>query len=399
MSEPAPGRRAFSIVFLTVLLDLTGFAMILPQIPFYALELNATPAQVGMLFSSYSLAQFLFAPLLGRFSDRVGRRPVLLAALCGSAASHLLFAFAGSFAMLIVARSLAGVAASFSLAQAYAADISSSQDRSRAMGLMGAAFGIAFVVGPLLGWGLGELEPRVVPLTAAALSAAGFLVALLRLPESLPAEVRERAAEARTGPSGLSRVRRDGLLGGLLLLFFLVMFCFSIFESTLALYCQRRFALGRAETSGLFALVGIVLVVVQGGLLGRLVKRFGEKRLILAGIGLMGAGVAVLPAAPTLALFAACLCLLAAGSGLHNPSTLGLLSRLTGEGGQGGILGLSRSSAALARTLGPALGTWMFGAAGAPWPFWTAGALLLAALLGAWTVLSRVGRVALATPS
>lgn len=389
MSEPAAGRRVFSIVFLTILLDLTGFAMILPQIPFYALELRATPAQIGLLFSSYSLAQFLFAPLLGRLSDRVGRRPVLLAALCGSAASHLLFAFAGSFAMLIAARSLAGIAASFSLAQAYAADISASQDRSKAMGLMGAAFGIAFVVGPLLGWGLGELEPRVVPLTAAALSASGFLIALLRLPESLPAKVRERS-DSSIGPSGLSRARRDGVLGGLLLTFFLVMFCFSIFESTLALYCQRRFALGRAETSGLFALVGIVLVVVQGGLLGRLVRRFGEKRLILAGIGLMAAGVAVLPAAPTLALFAACLFLLAAGTGLHNPSTLGLLSRLTDEGSQGSILGLSRSLGALARTFGPALGTWIFGAAGVSWPFWTAGALLLVALLGAWTVLSRV---------
>lgn len=389
MSAPA-GRRAFTVVFLTILLDLTGFAMILPQLPFFALELRATPAQVGVLFSCYSLAQLLSAPVLGVLSDRAGRRPVLLAALCGSAVSHLLFAFAGSFVMLVVARSLAGVAASYSLGQAYAADVSSGPDRSRAMGLLGAAFGIAFVVGPLLGWGLGELEPRVVPLTAAALSAAGFLLALLRLPESLPAGMRRSPAGADSGTGGFGSALRDGVLGGLLLLFFLVMFCFSIFESTLALYGQDRFALGRAETSGLFALVGIVLVVVQGGLLGRLVKRFGERRLILAGIGLMTVGVVLLPAAPTLALFAMCLFLLAAGSGLHNPSTLGLLSRFTDEGSQGGTLGLSRSSAALARTLGPALGTSLFAAAGAAWPFWTAGALLLAALLVARGVLSRL---------
>jgi MFS family permease len=182
-----------------------------------------------------------------------------------------------------------------------------------------------------------------------------------------------------------------------MLLFFLVMFCFSLFEATLALYCQRRFAFGRSETSWLFAFVGIVLVVVQGGLLGRLVRRFGERRLILSGIGLMAAGLATLPTAPTPVLLGVCLSLLAIGSGVHNPSTLGLLSRITKEESQGGTIGLSRSFGALARTLGPATGTWIFGAAGAPWPFWTAGALMLVALLIAWGVLNRVALAPLTT--
>jgi multidrug resistance protein len=402
VSEPVagpatvPGRRASATVFVTILLDLIGFGMILHLLPFYAQELHASAAQIGLLFSSYSLAQLLFAPLLGRLSDRIGRRPVLLVSICGSAAAHLMFAFAGSFAGLVMARSLAGVAAAnYSIAQAYMADVSSAEDRSRAMGLVGAAFGIGFVLGPALGGILAQFGARTVPLTAAGLSTLNFLIALVWLPESLPPEVRARSqAQPWIDPSGLARLWRNAPLRGLMLLFFLVTFCFSLFEATLALYCQSRFRFGRAETAYLFAFVGIVLVVVQGALLGRLVQRFGERRLILAGIALMAAGLAVLPAAPTLGLLAASLSLLAVGSGVHNPSTLGLLSRLADEGSQGGTIGLSRSFGALARTLGPATGTWIFGTAGAPWPFWTAGALMLVALLIAWEVL---GQVALAT--
>ena len=392
MSAP-PRRRALTTVFVTILLDLIGFGMILPTLPYYAQELHATPAKIGLLFSCYSLAQLLFAPMLGRLSDRVGRRPVLLATICGSVAGHLIFAFAHTFAILVLARSLAGVAASnYSIAQAYMADVSPAEDRARAMGMVGAAFGIGFVLGPALGGILAGLGPRSVPLAAAGLSAINFVSALLWLPESLSPEVRARrqAPWSWLDLPSLGRVWRNPPLRGLMLLFFLVMFCFAVFEATLALYCQNRFGFGRATTSYLFAYVGVVLVVVQGGLLGRLVKKFGERRLILAGIGLMAAGMAVLPSAPNPVFFAGCLTLLAIGSGVHNPSTLGLLSRITDEGSQGGTIGISRSFGALARTLGPATGTWIFGVAGASWPFWTAGALMLVALLVAWGVLSRV---------
>lgn len=392
MSAP-PRRRALTTVFVTILLDLIGFGMILPTLPYYAQELHATPAKIGLLFSSYSLAQLLFAPMLGRLSDRIGRRPVLLATICGSVAGHLIFAFAHSFTILVLARSLAGVAAAnYSIAQAYMADVSAAEDRARAMGLVGAAFGIGFVLGPALGGILSEAGARAVPLAAAGLSAINFVSALLWLPESLSPEVRARTRVPWSWldlPS-LGRVWSNPPLRGLMLLFFLVMFCFAVFEATLALYCQNRFGFGRATVSYLFAYVGVVLVVVQGGLLGRLVRKFGERRLILAGIGLMAAGMALLPSAPNPVVFAGCLTLLAIGSGVHNPSTLGLLSRITDEGSQGGTIGISRSFGALARTLGPATGTWIFGTAGASWPFWTAGALMLVALLVARGVLGRV---------
>ncbi len=393
MSAPA-GRRASLTVFTTILLDLIGFGMLLPLLPFYAQKLHASPAEVGLLFSSYSLAQLLFSPLLGWLSDRVGRRPVMLASIFGSAAAHLMFALADSFALLVLARSLAGVAASnYSIAQAYMADVSTAESRSKAMGLVGAAFGIGFVLGPALGsvLSLTPYGPQAVPLTAAALSGINFLFALLWLPESLPREVRERRqAQPWIDLPGFGRTWRNAPLRGMMVLFFLVMFCFSLFEATLALYCQHQLQFDEHRTSLLFVFVGVVLVVVQGGLLGRLIRRFGERRLILGGIALMAVGLAALPAYPSLGLLLASLLLLAVGSGVHNPSTLGLLSQITDPESQGSTIGLSRSFGALARTLGPVTGTWIFAVAGPAWPFWTAGALMLVALVVARGVLSRV---------
>lgn len=398
-SGPAPPRRrALTAIFVTVLLDLIGFGMILPLLPFYGQELHATAFEIGLLFSSYSLAQLVFAPLLGRLSDRVGRRPVLLVSIAGSLAAYLLFAAASSFAVLLLARTLAGIAASnYAIAQAYVADVSSRENRSKAMGLIGSAFGIGFVLGPALGALLPLLGgPRLVPLTAVVLSAVNLAIAIAWLPESLSAELRGRSRQGSwLDFADLRAAFRHAPLRGLMLLYFLVLFCFSMMEATLALFCQDRFGFGAAGTGGLFVYVGVLLVVVQGGLLGRLVRRFGERRLILAGILLMASGLALLPFAPAseppvgiaLALVLSSLALLAVGQGMNQPSTLGLLSRMTDDSSQGSTIGLTRSFGALARTLGPAAGTWIFGAVGSGWPFWTAGGLMLVALALAASVL------------
>lgn len=398
MSEErnSPGKRARLTVFLTILLDLIGFGMILPLLPFYAQELHASPFEIGLLFSSYSLTQLLFAPVLGRLSDRVGRRPVLLASIAGGAASYLLFALAPNYGILLLARSLSGLAAAnYAIAQAYMADVSPPEERSRAMGLVGAAFGLGFVLGPALGGVLSHTGSghHIVPLTAATLSTINLLMALFGLPESLSPELRRGAAERGGSWLGITDLRvvlRGGPLRGLMVLFFLVMFCFSIMETTLALFCQERFGFGVRETSWLFVFVGIVLVVIQGGLLGRLIRRFGERSLILSGIVLMAVGLVLLPSGSRLGFLLVSLLLLAVGQGVHNPSSLGLLSRLTDERSQGGTIGLSRSFGALARTLGPVVGTWIFGAFGAGWPFWTAGGLMLVALAVAVGVLREV---------
>lgn len=386
------GRRAQLTVFLTILLDLIGFGMILPLLPFYAERFHATPLQIGLLFTSYSLTQLVFAPMLGRLSDRVGRRPLLLASITGSVAAYLLFAAAPSYGVLLFARSLSGLAAAnYAIAQAYMADVSAPEERSKAMGLVGAAFGLGFVLGPALGGILAQTgNPRIVPLAAATLSAMNLFVAFFGLPESLPPELRGRTVRgAWFGWSDLRAVWRDSPLRGLMLLFFLVMFCFSMMEATLALFCQQRYGFGVRQTSWLFVFVGVILVVVQGGLLGRLVRRYGERSLILSGIVLMAVGLAILPMSQLWVLLVS-LGLLAVGQGVHNPSSLGLLSRLTDKGSQGSTIGLSRSFGALARALGPAAGTFIFGAAGAAWPFWTAGGLMVVALFIALGVLRQV---------
>jgi DHA1 family tetracycline resistance protein-like MFS transporter len=371
----------------TVLLDLIGFGMILPLLPFYAQELQATPSRIGWLFASYSLAQLVCAPLLGRLSDRVGRRPLLLASIAGGIGAYLLFANATTFWTLLLARTLAGVAASnYSIAQAYVADVTPPSERSRAMGMVvGSAFGLGFILGPALGGLLAHLGGhRAVPFTAAALGAVNLLLALVWLRESLPAEIRGRTAgESWLDPRGIATVWHNAPVRSLLVLFFLVTFCFSMMESTLALFCQARFAFGVAETAWLFVFIGVILVGVQGGMVGPLVRRFGERRLIVAGIVLMAAGLLALPWASIWWLLLPGLTLLAVGSGVHNPSSLGLLSLLADDSAQGGTSGVYRSFGALARTLGPIAGPWMFDTAGIRWPFWVAGALMLCALMPA----------------
>ena len=391
-AAPANPRRALVPVFVTVLLDLIGFGMIIPLLPFYAQRFHASPAEIGWLFASYSLTQLLFAPFLGRLSDRVGRRPVLLTSIAIGVAAYLLFAFAPSFAWLLVARSLAGAAASnYGIAQAYVADVTPPAERSRAMGLVvGASFGLGFILGPALGGLFALISERAVPLAAAALGAVNLVSALLWLRESLPPEVRGRVAGQWLALGGLADVWRNPPVRGLMLLAFLVTFSFSMMETTLALFCQARFGFGTTRTSELFVYVGVLLVAIQGGLVGRLVKRFGERRLILDGIVLMAVGLALLPLAGSPWLLLPGLTLLAFGSGVHNPSSLGLLSLLTGREEQGGVSGIYRSFGALARTLGPITGPFLFQAVGVRSPFWAAGGLMLVAFAIGWDLLRRM---------
>ena len=387
-----PRKRALSTIFLTILLDLIGFGMILPLLPFYAQRFGARDVEIGLLFAAYSLAQLVFAPILGRASDRLGRRPLLLASIAGSVVAYSLFALAESFGVLLFARALAGVAAAnYGIAQAYVADVTTEEDRSRGMGLVGAAFGLGFIVGPALGGLLAHFGERAVPLGAAALAVVNLLLALAWLPESLSTELAGRSRERPwLDLEAVRGLARNLPLLGLLLLFFTVMLCFSMMEATLALFCQDRFGFGTIETSWLFVYVGVLLVAVQGGLIGRLTRRFGERRLVLAGILLMAVGLLLLPQMPAVWLFGGALALLAVGSGIHNPAISGLLSRVTDAGAQGSIIGLSRSCGALARTLGPPAGTALFAGVGTAWPFWAAGGLMALSLLFAAGVLRRL---------
>jgi MFS transporter, DHA1 family, tetracycline resistance protein len=266
MSRPSSPR---ALLFLTVFLDVAGFGMILPLLPFYAQRYGADAFAVGALFACYSLAQALCAPLLGRLSDRYGRRPVLLAALLANAGALLLFASAETFLVLFVARTLSGVAAAnFSIAQAYVADVTPPRDRARGLGMIGAALGLGFVLGPGLGGLLAMLGDaagldgqRAVPIGAAVLTLANFALVAMRLPESLPTAGRRPLRLGAMVPLvGLLRVERPVL--GLMALFFAVIFAFSTMEATLALFCAERFGFGIGETSVLLVALGVVIALV-----------------------------------------------------------------------------------------------------------------------------------------
>ena len=427
-----PAAAPLAVIFFTVLLDLLGFGMVIPLLPFYAERFGASPFGVALLFASFSLAQFIFAPVWGRLSDRVGRRPVLLGSIAGAVAAYALFAFARSFPLLLAARIASGVAAAnYSIAQAYVADVTPREERARGMGLLGAAFGLGFVLGPVLGGLAGHLGFAAVPAAAGILSALNLVLAWALVPESLSPELRARHREAelesrgaspRAGqppgeaemesrraaqgegrppgdaePGGrwLSRAAirwaaRDPAVSGLMGLLFLVIFAFSGMEATIGLFVEGRFGWGFVENAWLFTYIGVVMVIVQGGLLGRLARRFGEGRLILAGIAVMAAGLLLLPAGRSVALAIVASGLLAVGMGLHNPSTLSLISRLTAEHRQGSTLGVARSLGALARGIGPLWGGWAFGSLGPGWPFWSGAALMAVALVAAVPVIGRV---------
>lgn len=376
-------RRALLTIFFTVLLDLLGFGMILPLLPFYPQQFGVTDVEIGWLFASYSLAQLVCSPFLGRMSDRFGRRPLLLTTLVLAVAAHLVFAFAGSFLVLIVARSASGVAASnLGIAQAFIADVTAREDRSKGMGMIGAAFGLGFVLGPALGGVLGHWGHQAVPLGAACLSAVNLLLAVAWLPESRPPELRRRQPRQLRGSwldlGWLRRLAGQGPVFGLILLFFTVTLCFALMEVTIVLYCQDVFGFGHVETSWLFVFLGVTMVIVQGGLVGRVTRVFGETRTIPAGILLITAGMLLLPVSrpPWLTLLLIAAGLLAVGAGLHNPTSLGLLSRLTPDDEQGRTLGVSRSFGALARVLGPLAGTWLYQEQGQAWPFHVGGTVL-----------------------
>jgi MFS family permease len=381
-----------------VLLDLLGFGMMLPLLPFYAQTLGASVVEIGILFGAFSFAQFFCAPAIGWLSDRFGRRPVLLVSIAGGLAAYLLMAVAPGlgrwgYAALLAARLGAGAtAANFAVAPAYVADVLPPAERARGMGLLGAAFGLGFVLGPAIGGALGLWGHVAVPLGAAALAAVNLVLAAAWLPETLPGGGRGRAGGriAAAAPRGAADRRA---VGGLVVLFFLITFCFSLMESTLALFAQERFGFGQRQTSWLFVLIGLVLVAIQGGAVGRLSRRFGERRLALGGVALLALSLAALPEPARVPGFAGVACLLAAGIALANPPAMALLTRVAAVHSQGATMGISHAVGSLARIFGPLAGTWLFAHAGAAWPFRTGGALMAAALGFGFVAMRWVARV------
>ena len=353
-----PAAPSLVVLFLTVFIDLMGFGIVIPLLPIYAERMQATPFAAGALIAVYSLMQLIFAPVWGRISDRIGRRPVILVSLAGSAASYLLLGAAGSLSMLFAGRVLAGVAgANIPVAQAYIADVTSEADRARGMGLVGAAFGLGMVIGPALGGALSLLGPRVPECFAAALCLANVAIAARRLPESLPRGAR-RVDEFRhpLAPASLrDSVARPGA-ATLVTVFFLVTLCFAVLEGTFSLVAAHRHGYSAAEVAMLWLYMGAVAVVVQGWLVGRLARRSPERALVVAGSAALAVGLLWVPVASRPVGLLTALALVVGGQGLASPSLASLISKTVGTDLRGEALGVSQALSAGARVLGPAGG-------------------------------------------
>jgi predicted MFS family arabinose efflux permease len=376
-------RSALGILFVVVFVDLLGFGMVIPVMPLYAKQLGASEAWTGLLSTGYSAMQFLFAPLWGRLSDRLGRRPVLLVSIFMTAAAFLLYGLAGTFAMLLVSRLFAGAAtANIAIARAFVADVTTAEDRAKGMGIIGAAFGLGFVLGPAIGSALSHVSLAWPGFAAAALALVNGVAAFFVLPEPEERQVREAAAQDRfhaffreMGRPGIRRV---------IVIYFLVVLAFSAMEATYAFLVKERYALSDRSVGLLFAYIGVIVVVVQGGLIGRLTRRYGEKALLVAGLALQAVALCALPFAGSVGGLLAATAPLALGSGLSQPSLSSLLSRFARADEQGGTLGIGESAAAFGRIIGPESGTWTYGRWSPAFPYLAGGAIMaVAALVGA----------------
>jgi DHA1 family tetracycline resistance protein-like MFS transporter len=379
-SRPVRSRASLGIVYLTVFIDLLGFGIILPSLPFYAQDLGATGLWLGVLLTSYSFAQLIGAAILGRLSDRFGRRPMLILSLAGSSASLALTGLALSLPTLAAARALAGLfGGSVSAAQAYIADVTEPHERARYMGILGSAIGLGFVLGPAIGALLSPLGFGAAAFAAAGLAAANCVFALFRLRESLDPEDRSQAAAQRSLAYLRRAMRRPGL-ARILLASFLTMFAFVAMETTLAYLGKVRFGLDERGFGLLLVLVGGVMILVQGGLIGPLTRRWGERRLALAGAVIMTISLLAVPSAQNLGMAALILAPLGAGRALTLPTIATLISRRTPREEQGGTLGLAQSLNAAARAVGPLLAGWLYDF-GPARPFVVAGTLSVLAAL------------------
>ncbi len=386
-------RSPLTIIFITIFVDLLGFGLVLPALPFYAESYGATPFTIGLLSMSYSLMQFIFAPMWGRISDRVGRRPILLMGLAGSCVAFLIFGLAQSLAVLFVARTLAGILSSASLptAQAFIADTTTPENRAKGMGLIGAAFGLGFIFGPALGGLLTKYGYGFPAIVAAVMAGGNFVWAYFQLPESLH-HTKRSINPHYLAPSHLKEVFANKRLAFLLAIFFLHVFAFSNMESTFALFGEHRIGLQAFGVGALLAEVGIIAAFVQGLMIGKLTRKFGEVNLAIAGIFLMCAGLFLTTLAHSVLGMILVVPLYALGSALTNPTMSALISKSVTETRQGMTMGVMQGLGALGRVLGPLAGTGMFQAFSPSAPYEIGAALLAVAGIISWIKLPRLVR-------
>jgi len=355
-------RSPLLVIFITVFIDLVGFGIVIPVLPFYAegTKFGATPSQVGLLFASYSVMQLIFAPVLGRLSDKYGRRPVLLVSLLGTAAGFLILGFANTLWLLFVGRIIDGISGgNISTAQAYVADVTTKENRAKGMGLIGAAFGLGFVFGPAIGGILSRWGINVPFLFAGVLALLNAVLLFFVLPETVTRDhpARVSAASGR-GWNQLVAALRKPALASVMTIYFLGIVAFSIMTASFSLFMMFRLGYDAFHNGWIFAFVGVISAIVQGGLIGRLVKKFGEPLLVIVGALLVAGSLVLVPFVTPLTGIAVFLLIGATtsiGQALLAPSLSSLASKSASAAQQGSVLGVMQSVASLARAVGPSL--------------------------------------------
>lgn len=368
-------RSPLFVALFTVFVDLIGFGVIIPFLPFYASAAGGGAAILGLIVAAFFAMQFVFSPILGRLSDRVGRRPVILGTLVLATAGHLTLSVAGSsLVLLLAARTLAGTASgNLSVAQAYVADRTRPEERARGMGLIGAAFGVGFAVGPVIG---GALEPfglAAPALAAAALAATNFGLAVLFLPESLTSDARMK--QERAGRAKFGAIVRRPAIRPLLIAFFIVSFAFSTVPVAFPSLGIVSFGFGRQQLVLVFILIGLINIVV-GNAAGRLARRTGEERLVAAGTFAIMAGLASVLLVTHWTIYVVVVAVVATGVAIAFPLIPSLVSKRTSPQEQGAVLGITQSLGSLARVPGPLVAGYMFDQVGPASPFLFAAALM-----------------------
>ena len=368
-------KRLFSII-LVVFIDLLGFSLILPLLPYYAKTFNANQTTTGILIASYALMQLIGAPILGRLSDRFGRRPVLLLSVFGTFLGFLLLGFANALWMLFVSRIIDGLTGgNLSVAQAYISDVTDAKDRSKGLGMIGAAFGLGFIIGPVTGGLLSQWGYAVPAFVAAAISFINLILIYSWLPESLTEEKRSQMTEKRPAVTlnALLVAFQRPFTGSILITRFFFGLAFAIFQTIFSLYALAKFNLTARDTGFVLTYVGVLSVIVQGFLVGRLTSRFREDLLITASVALMAISLLGWALAPSLIWLYIIMTPTALSGGLLNTLLSSTLTKAVAPQEIGGILGLSAAVESSTRIIAPILGglllqqvgTWAPGAFGA----------------------------------
>ena len=377
------------IIFIIVFINLVGFGIVIPLLPFYGEHFGASPDEVTWLMAIYSLTQFITAPIWGRYSDRFGRRPILLISLAGTVAAYVWLALAEDLQTLYWARALAGVTAgSISAAFAYMADITTDENRAKGMGLLGAAFGLGFIAGPAIGGILAGSDPattnyQLPSYVAALFSGTAFLAALFVLKESLSDELKAKIYSRTSGERWTLFVHtmKQPTIRLTIILTFVSIFAFAGLEATFAMWSEREFGWGVEQNGYIFAFIGIISAVIQGTLIAPLSRHMGEIGMVRQGFLALGIGLAALPFAENLPLLLFALVIIAYGFSISSPALNSLLSLNIPAEQQGGILGIGRSASTLARALGPAGAGYLFALIGRDWPFYIGALLMFVVLL------------------